>query len=121
MLLPQYMVGGSMTFNRANDQYQGSIQWVSPGNEPGVRVVSDLDSRSLGDDSTWQLQLKNQVTDENIGINERIGIYEAWFKTTDGKFEVERMALNADPSDSDLTIVTNQQLAAELEEANRRS
>ena len=112
-----YFAGDVIKLQKPKDEYQNVVQWVSPGNDEKSRVVTDLDS-SVEDDENWQLQVKNQLTAENYGVSERIGVYEAWFKTNDGSIEIKRIALNANPSDSDLAIIGNQQLASAFDDAN---
>jgi hypothetical protein len=110
------LAGDSLTIERDTNEYQLSTQLVSPGSEMTSRVVTPLQPQ-MQDDRRWQAQFKNQSTNEGIGVTERIGIYEIWLKTNEGQVELDRLALNADTAESDLSVASRQTLVRQFEEA----
>jgi hypothetical protein len=44
----------------------------------------------------------------------RSGIYETWRTTTDGKTIIDRVAVNVEPREGDLTMATDEDLASKL-------
>ncbi len=120
---PRRLVGESISYELAIDQYRPEITFVAPAaNSEGTQVPA------WEDRATWQVTAETRPSQANgnwtarlggsSGETSRPGIYESWLQSNATGMQVSRMALNVDTSESDLNIAARQPLIDALSAAN---
>lgn len=99
----RFATGSGREFRLAVDAYRTQVEFVRPDDsEEGQgwdRVVIPGTSRQVDGDIIFQTA--NPQSDQALP-----GVYEAWFRTSDERFEVRRWAVNPNLEESNLTLAT---------------
>jgi hypothetical protein len=110
------LVGTPIALSLSSDDYLKDVSFVVPGvtdrQSLVVKRVATQPDQAAPALSVVLDDASAVTSEEGVG---RSGIYEAWVPTRDGKFDVRRYALNANPSEGDLSIATPQTLLSRLE------
>jgi hypothetical protein len=130
------LVGTSISAEVPADKYRPEVTFVTPGAKAGSRMVVEQnlplpvgEGRGEGIDPGDSDASKKEGADkknvdphpnplpqgEGTGVTAlRSGIYETWRTTTDGKTIIDRVAVNVEPREGDLTMATDADLASKL-------
>ncbi len=110
------VVGSPIALTLNPDKYLNEVSFVAPSPIADETVVVERVAEPVQPDAKVllaTLERANVPSDPNVV--DRVGIYEAWTPTREGTFEVQRFALNADPSVGDLALVSGSDLLKRLE------
>lgn len=98
------------------DEYQPELTFIAPGVEADERVAIEKTAERVADDSPlMDAELGEDTAARRGGETDRRGVYEAWTMTNDGAFDVQRYALNVDPLEGEMAVVTPVRLQEKLE------
>lgn len=107
----QLIVGQPLEFSLAADEYRPDVQFYTPGPNRMPTTRGDLQKLdAAGDGNVLEVALTG--FDEVTGTSRsgQSGVYEAWLTRGDGTSSVRRFALNVDPQESDIAIVSDADL-----------
>ena len=116
------LVGTPLTVQLDATKYRSDLTFVTPGDQPAMpntpAVPQTIERRAVkpADESAVLIASlgSTDMGGGQIGETDATGIYEAWAITSQGDAEVRRYALNVEPTEGDLAIVTQRQLADKL-------
>jgi uncharacterized membrane protein len=96
-------VGTAVETTFSADKFLPEVTFVTPGAQPGSRMVVDRTAAADG-----------SMLKARLGDSDRSGLYEVWRRSLAGEVQLERFALNVDPREGNLAVVSETDLAARL-------
>src|SRR5690606_21642222 len=91
------------------------LKFVVPGAGADTRLVIDRTAAaSESSDAVARARIGTPRGDNLMGDTDRAGLYEAWLTRLDGTIEVQRFAVNVDPSEGDLALADSKELVTQL-------
>jgi hypothetical protein len=114
------LVGTPIDLKLEAAKFLPDVALVTPGEKSGSR--QRIERRATVISGTGEgnelldVSLGTTIVDGHVrGETDRVGIYEAWAKTTKGETDLHRWALNVDPEEGNLTQVAAADLMARLD------
>lgn len=114
---PERIVGSGIELQMAADKYQTAVKFMVPSLlRPGSRVPIDREATKPREDAAvLEVGLSGLGTAEGGRVEtEAAGVYEAWLLRNDATLDPRRYALNVQPEEGDLAMVTAEQLKTKL-------
>lgn len=116
---PPRIVGTPVDVQLSESEYRPELRFVVPGAKPGQRRVIQAMASPRGKKKDSKLMTaslgRGAGPDGGPGQTDRSGVYEVWPQPLDARPDVRRYALNVDTRESDLDLVTSEQLADKLQ------
>lgn len=107
----EQLVGTAIATELTPDKFQPLVTFITPGARSGTRVV--VERTATGDGGRLNAVLGGSNNSES-GTTLRSGLYEIWLRSLAGDVQLRRLALNVDPREGDLALMTDGDLAARL-------
>ena len=110
------LVGTSLAVQLDATKYRSDLTFVTPGDQPAMPRTIDRRAVKPAEEATVLIASlgPTDMGGGQIGETDATGIYEAWPITSQGDVQVRRYALNVEPAEGDLAVVTQRQLADKL-------
>ena len=111
------LVGTPLDIQLPIQQYNEAVTFLLPGTDPQQRAEQQRTAVKPAADSALLIASLGRPTPETQRPQEvaTSGIYEAIKKTSDGKTEASRFAINVDAAEGDLAIIKDQNLNDQLD------
>jgi len=110
------LVGSPITLALNGDEHLSEVSFVAPA---AVEGESELIKRTAvgkeEDSPLLVVSLDGSPVSGSTGAVDRSGLYEAWLARRQGSYDVQRFALNTDPSEGNLASADAQALLSRLE------
>lgn len=114
----QRLVGSPLALAVEAAKYRPELIFVAPDETPGARVaIERRGERGAPDAPILEAELGGGGSlggANDAGETDRSGIYEAWAMTLAGETDVRRYALNVDPAEGDLALLSGKPLLDKL-------
>ncbi len=111
-------VGRPFSIAVESQKYRPDVVFVVPGASPGTRELIERTAARAGSDAAiLQVAIggSRALPAADDGPTDRAGIYEAWPTTLGGEPDVRRIALNVDPTEGDLALLSGKALLDKLD------
>ncbi|MFO7906750.1 MAG: hypothetical protein R6U98_29105, partial [Pirellulaceae bacterium] len=105
----EHEVGTGIDLRLDGETYRNDVSLFSPEETLGRWTMSTRVARKPTEDSE---SLKLEIEPAETA---RSGIYETWFRHTDGSFEADRFAVNVNPRESNLAQTSTRDIVSNLD------